>query len=290
MPVQQAVLRAIDGTGLTLGESADGALTIATVQTLDVVHVYAQRDKAETRFKADRSDTATRSGADLSEIPQSVTLITSKVLETQQARTLYDALRNVSGLSFSQSPQGTPQFNIRALNASVTSNGLTDSNAAQGDAFAVERVEVLKGPQAILSGGDSMGGGVNIVTKKPQSETLQTYLMQLGSHGDATLGADFTGQLGDDKRLSYRLIGSAAKASSSEGGYDGRSNYALTPQLRWKDASTDLTVGAALSRSHQAVPAYTFAVDGVILPKPAMKLSADSDGFDATSRKAFYQL
>lgn len=290
MTVQQAVLRAIDGTGLSLGEEANGALTVAAIQTLDVVHVFAQRDKAETRFKADRSDTATRSGSDLSEIPQSITILTAKVLETQQTRTVLDALKNVSGLSFSQSPQAAPQFQIRALKASVTSNGLADGNAAQGDAFAVERVEVLKGPQAILSGGDSMGGGVNIVTKKPQAEALQSYLLQYGSHGDTTLAADLTGLVADDKRLSYRLIGSAAKARSSEGGYDGRSNYSLTPQLRWKDSATDLILGATVSKSHQAVPRYTFAVDGVILPSPAMKLSADSDGFDATSRKVFYQL
>ncbi|MFN3630725.1 MAG: STN domain-containing protein, partial [Casimicrobiaceae bacterium] len=68
MSLQQAILRAIDGTGLTLGEQADGKFIVATLQTLDVVHVYAQRDKAETRFKADRSDTATRSGSDLSEV------------------------------------------------------------------------------------------------------------------------------------------------------------------------------------------------------------------------------
>lgn len=290
MSVQQAILRAIDGTGLTLAEQADGSLTVAKIQTLDVVHVYAQRDKAETRFKADRSDTATRSGADLHEIPQSVTIITSKVLETQQTRTIIDALQNVSGLSFSQSPQGDPAFRIRAQSASVMSNGLLDSNAAQGDTFVAERVEVLKGPQAILSGGNSLGGGVNIVTKKPQSETLRSVQLQYGSFGDKVLSADVTGMVAEDKRLSYRVIGTMAAASSSEANYDGRRLHGITTQLRWKDSMTDLIVGASFNSSHQPLPRVTFAPGNKILPVPAIKLASDEDGFKSGNHKLFYQL
>lgn len=256
------------------------------------VLVVAQRDQAETSFKADRSDTTTRSGADLRSVPQSVTVITSRVLESQQATSLQDALRNVSGIAFTESPQGLPTFSVRGFSeTSTTTNGVTDRGATLTSVFGVERVEVLKGPQAILAGAGSLGGGVNVVTKKPQAQTIRNLTFQYGSHGDVTLAADLSGALSADNKLTYRLIASRARASDTTVGYDGRKDKFILPQLRWKDAATDLIVGLSYGEQHMPPPAYTFALrSGAILPRPAMLLSNQADGFDTTQKRVFYQL
>jgi iron complex outermembrane receptor protein len=256
------------------------------------VLVVAQRDQAETSFKADRSDTTTRSGAALRDVPQSVTVITSKVLESQQVTSLQDALRNVSGVAFTESPQGLPTFSVRGFSqTSTTTNGVTDRGATMTNVFGVERVEVLKGPQAILAGAGSLGGGVNVVTKKPQAQTIRDFTFQYGSHGDATAAADLSGAITGDNKLTYRLIASQARASDTTVGYDGRRDKYILPQLRWKDATTDLIVGLSYGKQHMPVPAYTFALrSGAILQRPAMLLSDQGDGFDTTQKRLFYQL
>ena len=212
----EAVTAALGNSGLAVKIGANGTFLVNHSTATQTITVVAQRDQAETAFKADYSKTTTRSGAMLRDVPQSVTIITSKVLETQQATSLYDALRNVSGVAFTQSPQGLPVFSVRGFNqTSATTNGVSDRAATQTNVFGVERLEVLKGPQAILAGAGSLGGGVNVVMKKPQATPISDLTFQYGSHDDVTLAADLSGALTDDKKLTYRLITSGAQSSGT---------------------------------------------------------------------------
>jgi len=289
MSIEAAVAQAVAGTGFTLLQSASGELTVAAIPSVATVVITA-RDEAETSFKATRSDTASRSGADLHNVPGAVTLITGKVLETQQATNIQDALRNVSGLNFQQTPGRNPTFSVRGFTAATTTNGVRDRNGASTDVFGVERIEVLKGPQAILAGGDADGGAVNIVLKKPTTEVVRDLTLQYGTNADRTIAADLSGPIGESKYLSYRLIGSAARSSHSDGGYEGRKNNSFTPSLRWKDEQTDAIVSASYSDQRSATTPYTFARrDGVILPVPQGLLSNPGDGISVRSKRINYQ-
>lgn len=282
-----AVTAALANTGYSAREDAAGEITVYVTNVVEVTG----RDEAEQSFKATRSDTSTRSGADLHDVPGSVTLITAKVLESQQVLNLQDALRNVSGVNLSLSPQGTPSLSVRGFVASLTVNGVADTSAAASDVFGVERIEVLKGPQAILSGGLSQGGGVNIVLKKPSAELVRDLTVQYGSNADKTVAADLSGPLDDSKRLSYRLIGTVADASRSEVGYKGRNVQSLTPSMRWKDATTDIIVSGSYNEQRIPMQKYTFARrDGVILPAPNMLLANPNDGIETMTKRVNYQL
>lgn len=290
--VLQAIEAALAGMNLQLFEDASGVLNIYVVGQLQRVTIFAKRDQAETGFKADRSDTATRSGTDLMDLAGAVTIVTSKVLETQQVTNLRDTLRNVSGVGFSDSPQGLPTFSVRGFNSpATTTNGMPDRNAAQTSVFGVERVEVLKGPQAILAGNGSLGGGVNVVLKKPSAETIRDVTVQYGTNSDRTVAGDLSGASSDDKRLTFRLSASSARAGTTDAGYNGRTDNSATPQVRWKDSSTDVIAGVTYLEQHLPLPQYTFARrDGYIMPIPTIRLSNPSDGFDVRGKRAFYQL
>ncbi|MCE4557939.1 TonB-dependent receptor [Pelomonas sp. P8] len=290
---KQALEAAVAGKKVQVSEDeATGVLNLYVVGELDLVMVYAKRDQAEKGFKADRSDTATRSGTDLMDLAGAMTIITSKVLETQQATNLRDTLRNVSGVTFTDSPQGLPTFSVRGFNRpSSTTNGIPDQGAGQTSVFGVERVEVLKGPQAILAGGGSLGGGVNVVLKKPSAEPVRDLMVQYGTNSDRTIAGDLSGAIFDDKRLTYRLIASSARAGTTDAGYDGRSSDSAMPQLRWKDKTTDLIAGLSYEQTHAPLPQYTVARrDGVIMPTPGIPLTNRKDGFDFRQKRVFYQL
>lgn len=283
-----AISQALAGTSYTLNEDNTGTLVVTPSAS---VVVLAKRDQAETEFKADRSDTATRSGTSLHLVPGSVTLITSKVLESQQATDLTEALRNVSGMHFNKGPQSNTTFGIRGFSASTDSNGITDNSATSRSIFAVERVEVLKGPQAILSGGDSLGGAVNVVVKKPQEETIRDLTLQYGSHEDKTAAVDLSGTVTADKRFTYRTIASIQDARRNEAGFNGKNGKSIMQAFRWKDSATDFIASAEYSNEKNAPDRYTFARrDGVILPVPGRLMGNVSDGVDVKVRRLGYQL
>lgn len=287
----QAVTQALAGTSLSVSDVGNGLLLVSRTTTLDSITVVAQRDQAEESFKADRSDTATRSGTSLMETPAAVTIVTGKVLESQQAQSVQDALANVSSVSFEESPQGKPSMSIRGFSDTTSMvNGVSDSSASLTNVFNVERIEVLKGPQAILSGSNSLGGSVNIVTKKPQADALRSVQVNYGTHNDVGVAGDITGALTEDQRLSYRLIATKSDAQKSEAGYNGREDTSVMPQLRWKDENTDLITGYYYGKQHDPLQRYTYARNGVIQSTPTMLMGNKRDGFDSEQRRIFYQL
>jgi iron complex outermembrane receptor protein len=290
---QEAVGQALKGTALSAQLKGD-EWHVSYTTTLDTVIIIAKRDEAETSFLARRSDTATRGGVDLMDVPQSVTIITAKVLETQQALSVQDALQNVSGVVPLKQIQALPSYEIRGFGDNTGNaliNGVSDRFATSTSVSSVERIEVLKGPQAILAGNSFVGGAVNVVTKKPQAEAVRSLMLQYGSYGDKTIAADFSGAMNEAKTLSYRSIGSITRADRTEVGYDGRRESLLMQQFRWKDRVTDAVVGVSFGRQHEPVPNYTFYLDGAgVVDRPNVRLANRDGGFDVDARRGFYSL
>jgi iron complex outermembrane receptor protein len=285
-----AIQKAVAGSKLYVSSAAGGGWIVFVPDMLDTVVVTAKLDEAETGFQATRSDTATRSGTDLMNIPESVTIITSDVLKSQQTLSVLDALQNVSGAQVNAGAQGTPFIQARGLPISTLTNGMTNPFALNADVAGVERIEVLKGPQAILSGGDSLGGAVNIVTKKPTADPLADVSLQYGTFGDKTAIVDLSDGLADNGQLSGRVIGSWTRATASDAGYDGRKSNYFLPQLRWKNDSTDLVLGASYDKEDTPLGRYTFALTGSIAPIPTMRLGNKNNGVNTTTKSVFYTL
>ncbi|MFU8926324.1 TonB-dependent siderophore receptor [Acinetobacter puyangensis] len=286
----EAVQRAISDSGLTMSTLANGAIQVH-VHMLGAITVTATRSEAEQGYKASRSETATRGGADLKDVPQAITVITAKAIEDTQAQSVQDILQNVAGVIIRASAQGTPSYSIRGFTQTSTlSNGIDDPYASITNVAGIDKVEVLKGPQAILSGANTLGGAVNIVAKKPTAERIRDVTLSYGTHEDKTGSLDIGDAITQDKKLSYRVIGSMSRQDHSTAGFDGReANYALG-ELRWKDDATDLTVGAVYDDSYDPQNYYTFALTGDIQKTPSMRLGNKHDGVNIKSERYFYDL
>lgn len=201
-------------------------------------------------FKASLTSVGSRNDADLIDVPQSVSVVTRELMDSQQSLTVEDAVRNVAGVAFVEGSDGLPLFQIRGF---YTGNGLIDgmpnSNAGSGDfppLIGLERVEVIKGPQSILgdSTGNSFGGLVNVTTKQPQSEPVHEVSYTLGQQGMVQAGLDMTGPLGHVSGLTYRLVMSGDYADRTPQGYRNRRSGYLAPSIGWTSGGTQLVVGA----------------------------------------------
>ncbi|HEY7820130.1 MAG TPA: TonB-dependent receptor plug domain-containing protein, partial [Vicinamibacteria bacterium] len=122
----------------------------------------------------------------LVDIPQTITIVPRTVIEEQNATTLRDVLRNVTGISMQAGEGGVPagdNLSIRGFSArtDIFIDGFRDFGGYSRDPFNVEQVEVSKGPASSFAGRGSTGGTVNLATKAPALESFQTASFGLGN-------------------------------------------------------------------------------------------------------------
>jgi iron complex outermembrane receptor protein len=186
------------------GSTADFRLTVSTVS--ESVTTTGQT------YEVTVAATGTKTDTPILDIPQSIQVIPEQVIEDQKPLTLSGILRNVSGFSQTRTDfEVFRSFKLRGFDVlDTTTDGIrnTDSLNIQADGLAnIERVEVLKGPASALYGRGSIGGGINIVTKKPMPDSHQELRLNAGSFNHIQAGIDVTGPLNESKSIRYRLIG-----------------------------------------------------------------------------------
>jgi vitamin B12 transporter len=159
---------------------------------------------------------ATRLPTPVAEVASSVTVITAADIDARQDRSLPDVLREVPGLSITQTGgaggqtslfmRGTNSNHTKVLLDGIdmsdpsTANGAADiSKLLAGD---IAKVEVLRGPQGALYGSDAIGGVVNIITKSGEGPMRITADAEGGSFGTFNQRASVLGSEGD---LHYAL-------------------------------------------------------------------------------------
>jgi catecholate siderophore receptor len=109
--------------------------------------------------------------------PQTITILTNEVIEQQNLLTLRDMLSTVPGTTFGAGEGGGgygDSINLRgySANTDITVDGIRDSaQYTRTDPFNLEQLEVVNGPNSVQNGAGSVGGSINMVTKKPQANT-----------------------------------------------------------------------------------------------------------------------
>ena len=139
-----------------------------------------------TSYAAPIQSVGTKVNTPVMETPVTTRTVTRQMLEDQQAITIDQALKNVSGVAFSGGGdaalgnsfrqiilRGFPTQNYFRDGFRVDSFGLNFTGASNLEMANVESVEVLKGPAAILYGAVEPGGIVNVITKKPKTKPSQ---------------------------------------------------------------------------------------------------------------------
>jgi iron complex outermembrane receptor protein len=150
---------------------------------------------------------------DFMDTPFGVTSYTSQLVEDQQAQNIGDVLINDPAVRNTYSRgSGREEFNVRGFslfNYDVSFNGLYGISPRNASSLiGIERVEVLRGPNAMLNGmapAGSVGGAINLVPKRAGAEPLNR--MTLSYIDDGQLGAqvDLARRFGQDKEWGMRL-------------------------------------------------------------------------------------
>ena len=141
----------------------------------------------------------------LRDIPQSITVVTEKLINDRNLDTLKEVLHNTAGVTFQAAEGGEEDIRLRGFSLATTGDifldGLRDPAFYDRDTFNNDRVELLRGSASMLFGRGSTGGAVNQVSKqgllKDESEITTT----LGNHHFRRLTGDFNLKTADDAAL-----------------------------------------------------------------------------------------
>ncbi len=221
--VEGGFRKLLQGTGFKFVDTGGNAYSInkqsdsVKVTALPELVVMGQTTGG---YVAKRSISGTKTDTPLIETPQSISVVTRDEMDIRSVQNFTGALRYMPGVvvdQFGFEGRGFEYLLLRGFSALTTSNfrdGL--SNAASGlfnsafitDTYALERIDVLRGPSSVMFGRGDAGGIVNRITKRPNADPIREIELQYGNFDRKRIAGDF-GFANEEGTLMFRLVTSA---------------------------------------------------------------------------------
>jgi catecholate siderophore receptor len=188
---------------------------------------------ASEGYVATNSVTATKTDTPLIDIPQTINVVTREQLEDQAHRSLADVLRYVPGTTVGQGEGNRDQITLRGQNttADFFLDGVRDDVQYYRGLYNIERVEILKGPYALIFGRGGGGGIINRVQKSPQTEIFYGGHASVNSFGAYDFSADLNAPLND---MAAVRLNAVYENLDSHRDFGGGERYAWNPYVAFK--------------------------------------------------------
>jgi len=215
---------------------------------LDQVEVFGNRND-----HPDKIESITRLPLKPYEQIQSISVLSSKLIEDQGALSISDATKNVPGVytfaTYGNKRESMSSRGFRGI--PILKNGVRIHSDFRGvgiltDMQGVDNIQVLKGTASITQGVatdlGSPGGVINIVTKTPKFTKGGSISLRGGSFGEIRPTFDVYGPLNKKENIAFRLNGALERADSYRAMIDKESFY-FNPSIQWRvDDKTKITL------------------------------------------------
>ena len=247
-------------TMLAAGLTLPAAALAADMAAADAADPNSSIIVTGQRADDDATRTATRTDTPLKDVPQSISVISEADIEERDLRSIAEVLRYIPGTTPGTGEGNRDQITLRGNNttADFFVDGVRDDVQYFRDLYNAERIEVLRGPNAMIFGRGGGGGVVNRVTKRPSFRSYREFALQGDSQGGVRLTGDLDQPLGESAGL--RLNGVYEKGESFRRGVE-LERYGFTPTagiLVGADTRLDLTYEYLHDRrtADRGVPAF----------------------------------
>ena len=173
------------------------------------VTVHGVRSLLEDKLPGDQLD-----------VPQSLTVVSEKLMTEQASTRLEDALKNVPGITLN-SGEGAARgdtVNLRGFSAfnDFFLDGIRDAAVYTRDSFNLQSVEVVKGPSATLFGRGSTGGAINQVSKAPFLDPVDVVTANLGTNDLYRMTADINQPIAPTSAIRVNLMGESSHVADRD--------------------------------------------------------------------------
>jgi iron complex outermembrane receptor protein len=176
-----------------------------------VLPEFTVSETSVDRYRGADAISAMRVRAALIDTPSSITVLTRDVIDDLAPTRIFDVARYVAGVQEGRGIQFQDRMILRGFESNgqrTVDNFLQPDDADNIDEVVVDRIEITKGPNAILSPAGAPGGSVNIITKSPSYQNNRVVTGTAGLFDAQKISLDFTGPMSADGKIAYRLIAS----------------------------------------------------------------------------------
>lgn len=259
-----------------------GSPSLGSVEgTLDETVVQSSSTGGEIfpdNIVAKRSEAGTKTDTPILLTPQSISAVSRAEIEMRGARNVNEALAYSSGIIAEATGRDSrvDDVVIRGFSAdTVTNNNYLDGlrlvtgdmwTTPSLDVFGMERVEVLKGPSAVLYGQVAPGGLVNRVSKRPTDHSRGMIGFSYDNLETSRAMFDFSGPVAGSDAVSYRIVG-LYQDGGTEVDYTDLERMYLAPSVTFHLGSeTDLTLYAIWQQDHGGATFQFLPATGTLYP------------------------
>lgn len=215
---------------------------------LETVEVTAESAGLYGYSDAEREPSVGKLDVPLAEQPYSMSVIDQEFIQESGAKNIQDALLYTPGVyagNFGFDTRGD-SAKVRGLDAGRYLDGLRQVygsyNTVRTNVYALESVEVLRGPSSMLYGQADLGGIINGVSKLPQEERSGEVWAQYGSYDRKQLALDVTGAADEEGEFLYRLV-ALTRDSDTQVDHVEDDGYLFAPSFTWRPSdATNITL------------------------------------------------
>ncbi len=233
--------------------------------------------------------TATKSALAPQETPGSVDEIDREAIEARGARTISEALRYTPGITTELRGGAVSRFDQYSI------RGFQDARTAydglmllengwnlvpQIDPWAVEAVEVFKGPASVLYGNQSPGGMVNLIARSPRTSRSNDLRFDFGSRNLVETKGAFTGTVAD-LPLTYSVV-ALGRHNDGQAVTSEEERYVFAPSVDWQlSSATLLNLNLYMQRDPSAGIYNALPASGTVYHNPHGRLDPNAYAGDA---------
>lgn len=228
-------------------------------------------------YQTDTISSATKTLTPLRDVPQSVTVVTKEQIRDQQMQSIGDIVRYTPGLSVHQGENNRDQVIIRGQSTSADFflNGIRDDVQYYRDVYNLERLETLKGPNAMIFGRGGGGGVINRVTKEANFSPLREINLTGGSFYNRRVSGDFDQPFND--KVAFRLNSVYENSDSFRNSVD-LNRFAINPTLTIVPGKqTRFTIGYEFARDRRTADRGITSFQGRPADVPISTFYGDPD-------------
>ncbi|WP_022977369.1 TonB-dependent receptor [Nevskia ramosa] len=180
------------GIAVAFGGCPLAGFAQATDAPVQLAPVQVVGETIDDGYHVSNTSTATRTDTPLVDVPQSITVVTRRQVLDQSAQNIADVVRYVPGVVMAQGEgnRETPVFRGNASTSDFFVNGMRDDVQYYRDLYNIERIEVLKGPNAMIFGRGGVGGVINRVTRQANWDEVREMSLQVGSFANRRATVD----------------------------------------------------------------------------------------------------
>lgn len=200
----------------------------------------------------------TRIPTPLRDTPQTVNVVTKQLATEQGVRSMEDALRNVTGITFSAGEggqQGDSPF-IRGFTArgDIFRDGIRDPGWYTRDFFSVQSVEVYKGPSSFAFGRGSTGGAINNVSRVADGSSFAEATVTASTPSGVRTEMDVSGKASPN--VAMRIQALAQNVDTADRDHVWTKRWGVAPSAVFNVSDTTKVTASYVYQGEEGIPDY----------------------------------